>query len=233
MAARIKPPVLASAACAAALVPLVLAAYGLGPVERLDASLLLRTSAHAGPAATTFAEAVAHLADPLPLLAMILLVCGLGVALGRRPEAVAAAGVVVGANLTTQMLKVVLAHPREAPLGIWSTSFPSGHETAAASIAIALVLVAPPRWRAAAALAGGGFAALVAVSVVALEWHYPSDVLGAVLVAACWGFAAMAVLRGWRSLRSGPGAGVGLSSPAAWPSRRSSRAPGGWPASHG
>jgi membrane-associated phospholipid phosphatase len=229
MVARIKLPAVASAACAAALVPLVLAAYGLAPAERLDASILLRTSAHAGPAATAVAEAVAHLADPLPLLAMVLLVCGLGVAWGRRPETLAALAVVLGANLTTQVLKLALAHPRQAPLGIWSTAFPSGHETAAASIAIALALVAPPRRRAAAALVGGGFAALVAVSVVVLEWHYPSDVLGGALVAASWGFAALAGLRGWRAPRSG----AGLSSPAARPSRRSSRAPAGWQASRG
>ena len=204
MAARIKVPALASAACAAALVPLVLAAYAVAPVERLDTSLLLRVSAHAGPAATALAEIVTRLADPLPLLAMTVVVCGLGIAWGRRPEALAAGAVVVGANVTTQVLKVVLAHPRQGQAGIWSTAFPSGHTTAAVSIAIALSLVAPPRLRPALALAGGGFAAMVAVSVVALEWHYPSDVLGGTLVAASWGFAAMAALRFRRLRESGP-----------------------------
>jgi len=38
-------------------------------------------------------------------------------------------------------------------------------------------------------------AALVGASVVVIEWHFPSDVLGGILVAAGWGFAAVAALR--------------------------------------
>jgi membrane-associated phospholipid phosphatase len=30
---------------------------------------------------------------------------------------------------------------------------------------------------------------------MALDWHYPSDVLGGILVAGGWGFAALAGLR--------------------------------------
>jgi membrane-associated phospholipid phosphatase len=201
LASRIKAPALASAACAAALVPLVAAAYAPGPAERLDASLLVRISTHAGPVASAVAGFFAHLADPLPLLAMTVVVCGLGLAWGRRREALAAAVVVAGANVTTQILKVALAHPRPdlypGHSTIWPTAFPSGHTTAAVSIAVALALVAPPRLLPAALLGGGAFAALVGVSVVALEWHYPSDVLGAFLVASSWGFAALAALRIW------------------------------------
>lgn len=225
MAARIRTPALASVACAAALVPLVLAVYALAPAEHLDAALLVRTSAHLGPAAATVAEAIARLVDPLPLLLMTAVVCMLGVAWGRRREALAALAVVAGANVTTQVLKVVLAHPRYQPYpghaAVWPTAFPSGHATAAVSIAIALALVAPPRLRPLAVPLGAGFAAAVAFSVVALEWHFPSDVLGGTLVAASWGFAALAALRIPRSPdpsrpRGGP---PGLRPSVASPSR--------------
>jgi membrane-associated phospholipid phosphatase len=208
MAKSIKAPVTAWLGCACALVLLVLAAYRLGPVERLDASLLSRLVAQRGSSTVSIAEVFVHLADPLPLIAMLLVVCGLGVRWGRRREAVAALAVVAGANLTTQILKVLLAHPRYEPiLGPYSplaTAFPSGHVTAAASIAVALLLVAPRRLRPAAAAVGVALVVLVSVSVLVLEWHFPSDVLGGLLVAAGWGFAAVAGLRVVRRLGSAP-----------------------------
>lgn len=225
MAARIKAPVLASVACAAALVPLALAIYALGPAEHLDAALLVRTSAHVGPAGAQLAEAIARLADPLPLLLMTAVVCMLAVGWGRRREAVAAFAVVAGANITTQVLKVVLAHPRYQPYpghaAVWPTAFPSGHTTAAVSIAIALALAAPERLRPFAAALGASFAAAVAFSVIALEWHLPSDVLGGTLVAASWGFAALAALRLRRSPGSPRQSGgrSGFRPPVASPSR--------------
>jgi membrane-associated phospholipid phosphatase len=48
------------------------------------------------------------------------------------------------------------------------------------------------------ALAGAAFVASVAGSVVMLGWHYPSDVVGGVLVASAWwllGIGAFAELR--------------------------------------
>jgi membrane-associated phospholipid phosphatase len=207
MATRVRPPVLASAACAAALVPLAIAAYALAPVEHLDASLFMRIAYHVGPVADAVANAVAHLADPVPLLAMTLLACGLAWGSGRRREAAAAAAVVVGANVTTQLLKLVLAHPRYQPYaGLGHPTeyaFPSGHTTAAVSIAIAFALAVPPHLRGLAAVLGTAFAGSVAVSVVALEWHFPSDVLGGILVAGAWGFAALAWLRSRGEVRSG------------------------------
>ena len=79
---------------------------------------------------------------------MLAAVCAIGLGFGRRREVLAAVVVVSGANVTTQVLKVVLEHTRwkafEHGLTMpWSTSFPSGHTTAAASIAVALLLVVP------------------------------------------------------------------------------------------
>ena len=208
MAKNVKFPLAACLACAAALVVLVFLAYKFGPVERLDASILARAGLVPFTPRWESANGLAHLADPLPLMLMLLATCGLGLAAGRRREALAAVAVVAGANLTTQMLKGVLAHPRyEYFLGDhapWSNAFPSGHATAAASIAVALVLVAPPRLRSLAIALGAGFTAVVSIAVIALQWHYPSDVLGGILIASGWGFAALAALQFWRRREGAP-----------------------------
>jgi membrane-associated phospholipid phosphatase len=193
-----KAPITAWLACAGALVLLAVAAFKVGSVERLDATLLSRFSAHEHSAWGWLSEVFAHLADPLPLLVMLGGVCAYALRRGRPREAIAALIVVAGANLTTQILKVALAHPRIQPILVHPpdpTTFPSGHVTAATSIVLAAVLVAPQRLRAKVAVWGAGYVFAVGCSVLVLEWHLPSDVLGGVLVAAGWGFAVLAGLR--------------------------------------
>jgi membrane-associated phospholipid phosphatase len=199
VAQRVKAPLLASLACAVAVLLLALAAYRFGPMERFDARTMVHFAVALESHSYRLAEGVAGLADPLPLLAMLAAICVLALALGRRREALAVVAVVAGANLTTQVLKVLLAHPRYQPYAEyhqpWPNAFPSGHATAAASIAVALILAAPRTLRPLAVVVGGAFFAAVGASVIALEWHYPTDVVGGALVASAWGFAALAGLR--------------------------------------
>ena len=115
----------------------------------------------------------------------------------------------IGAGLTTQVLKQLLTHQglQERLLGPdhpFVFSFPSGHTTAAASLAVALLLVAPPRMRPAAAAAGIAFTLAMAVAVIVLHWHFPSDVLGGLLVVGSWCFAVIAALRLTRPRRPAP-----------------------------
>src|SRR5262249_22502719 len=122
-----------------------------------------------------------------------------------------------GANLSTQLFKMALAHPRlQALLGaeqIAANSFPSGHTTAVASLAVAYLFVVPREWRAGVAPLGGAVVVAVGCAVMALSWHYPSDVLGGILIVAAWGFGVLAALRASQGL---PGAGrVQASRPAA------------------
>lgn len=203
MPRRVKMPLLAAIACALALAPLAVAAYAFGPVERLDLRIFLHLRRESGPF-NALASALVNLGDLAALLVLLAAICVLGLRLGRRREVVAAAVVVAGANLTTQLLKTALEHARHKAFehGIelpWPNSFPSGHTTAAASIAAALLLVAPAAHRFAAAVAGVALTAAVGFSVVILGWHYPTDVLGGLLVVGAWSFAALAYLR----LRSG------------------------------
>ena len=57
--------------------------------------------------------------------------------------ALGAGVVVLGANVTTQWLKATLGRPGIDEVG----TYPSGHVTVAMSLAMALVLVAPPGLR--------------------------------------------------------------------------------------
>lgn len=96
---------------------------------------------------------------------------------------------VVAANLTSQMFKWGLyrpdfgVDPERAGAG---NSFPSGHATVAMSVAIALVLVLPPRARGVGAVIGAIYAGVAGVATMSLGWHRPSDVVGSVLIAGVW-----------------------------------------------
>jgi len=196
---NIKRPVAGGLGCVGGLMLLTLLAYKAGPFERLDATVLSRLAAHQEASVGVVAALFAHLADPLPQLAMLALVCLIALHWGRPRHAIAAVALVAGANLTTQILKVVLAHPRYQPIlgdrQIGPAAFPSGHATAAMAMALAFTLVVPRPWRPAAILLGVCFVSAVGCSVVVLHHHYPSDVVGGWLIAAGWCFAVVAGLR--------------------------------------
>jgi membrane-associated phospholipid phosphatase len=204
----IRNPILASIACALALIPLVVIAYSGGAVETLDRSIYGDLGTSSG-AAHDLSTAVVVFGDLLPVLAILALLVAVGFAVGRRRQALAAVAVVIGAGLTSQVLKHLLHHHglQERLLGAdhpFVYSFPSGHMTAAAALAVALVLVVPPRMRTAAVAVGAAFTLAMAVSVVILNWHFPSDVLGGLLVVGSWSFAVVAALRLTRPPRPAP-----------------------------
>ncbi len=173
-------------------------AYEVGPSVRLDAHLLDDISERQVTLGG-LANALVHLGDPLAVLLLAGVACGIALLRGSRRDALAALAVVAGANLTTQVLKMLLAHPRYQPLLGWhqpsAEAFPSGHTTAAASIAIAFAFAVAPRWRLLTLTLGAAYVAAVGFSVVVLDKHYPSDVAGGLLVAAGWGFAVLAAQR--------------------------------------
>ncbi|MEV4483283.1 phosphatase PAP2 family protein [Micromonospora coxensis] len=114
---------------------------------------------------------------------------------GRKALALAATLLIAGANVTTQVLKHVIDRPA---LGIdperdaVGNSLPSGHATIAASVALALILVLPPKVRALGAFLGVAYAAVAGVATLSAGWHRPSDAVAAFLVVGVW--AALAGL---------------------------------------
>jgi membrane-associated phospholipid phosphatase len=116
---------------------------------------------------------------------------------GRRGLALMTILMIVGANATTQVLKYVVTRP---DLGIdeeraaAGNSLPSGHTTVAASVAVALVLVLPPRVRGVGALVAAVYAAVAGVATMSAGWHRPSDAVAALLIVGAWTAAAGFVL---------------------------------------
>ncbi|MDW5598305.1 phosphatase PAP2 family protein [Conexibacter stalactiti] len=191
---------LAGAAAIAALLPLVyLAVVFVGPVHHLDAVVLQGFRNLDGPRVHPVAQFIATLCDPDTFVWFVaaLVVVAL---LRRRPRTAAAVAIVLlGANVTTQLLKPALASDRWSSLlvdggQILPAAWPSGHATASMSIALCAVLVAPARWRPWVGALGAVFAVAVTFSFLTLSWHYPSDVLGGFLVATLWALLAVAVL---------------------------------------
>lgn len=206
VARNVKAPLAGWFVCTAGLIVVALLAYGSGSVQRLDATVLARFVNGSGPRSNSLASVLTLLGDPPALLLMLALACGIGWVRGRPRSIIAAVAVVAGANLTTQIFKLALAHPHARELLgaeqlAWD-GFPSGHVTAVASIAIALAFVVPARLLPAVAALGACLVAAMGWSVLVLNWHYPSDVVGGILVAAGWGFAVLASMRFAASLDS-------------------------------
>jgi membrane-associated phospholipid phosphatase len=193
---------IASIGAGAAIILLALtwfAAFHIGPVEHADRSILSGFVGLHRPRVDRVASFIAHLCNPNPYvyLAAVPVLIAL---VRRRPRvAVTLTLIILGANVTTQLLKPLLAQPRFTSIpGLESiispASWPSGHATAAMSLALCLVIAVPPRLRPLAAALGAAFAIAVSYSFLTLGWHYPTDVFGGFLVAATWTLAAVAAL---------------------------------------
>src|SRR3954470_18712647 len=151
------------------------------------------------------ADAIARLCDPGPFLLLGFTVVAIAL-LRRAPRrAAAVVALLAGASTTTQILKPLLAKARfdgdvvgfdhiTNPV-IGAPAFPSGHATAAMSLALALVIVAPRAWRPLVAAGGALFALAVGFCLVAAGWHYPSDVVGGYLVATIWALVTLAAIK--------------------------------------
>ena len=116
----------------------------------------------------------------------------------RKPQlAVVATMAIIGANVSSQLLKYLILDRSDLLDGLFyplPNSFPSGHSTAAASIAVALVLVLPPLLRAPVVLLAGAAVALLGVSTVVAGWHRMADAIGGVYLATAWGAGLAAAL---------------------------------------
>jgi membrane-associated phospholipid phosphatase len=148
----------------------------------VDVTILTDFLGLRGPRVDRLAEAAAHLADPVPFALAALAIVTVAL-VRRRPWLACMVGVVlIGANATTQALKILTAEPRlaSAMTGgyVDAASWPSGHATAAMTIALCAAVVVPVRWRALVLVLGGIYTIAVGCSVLVLGWHLPSDVLG-------------------------------------------------------
>jgi membrane-associated phospholipid phosphatase len=199
MQRRVQLALIGAAASVGLLFLCWLLAFHVGFAARADVSILNGFIGLDHGRERSVAFFIAHLCSPDPYvyLAAVPVVVAL---LRRRPlVALAVLAVLIGANATTELLKPLIAASRPAPAAdsvfpVSPGSWPSGHATAAMSLALCCVLAAPARMRPWVAALGGMFAVAVSYSFLSLAWHYPSDVCGGYLVATTWTLLAIAAL---------------------------------------
>jgi membrane-associated phospholipid phosphatase len=136
--------------------------------------------------------AVDSVLNTVSVVSLVAATAAIGfIALIRRRVALAFGTIllIVGANLTTQVLKRLIERPElgvDMERAAAGNSLPSGHTTIAASVAIALLLVLPSRLRGAGGMLGAAATAVVGVATLSAGWHRPSDVVAALLVVGVW-----------------------------------------------
>jgi membrane-associated phospholipid phosphatase len=117
--------------------------------------------------------------------------------LGRRAYAgLLAAGVIVAAALTTQVLQAVLERPILLSSGYRreDQSFPSGHTAIPMAVFAALVLVVPHRFRWYAVVVAAPGAIGMGLATVTVGWHRPSDAVGGDLIVLAYACLAIVLL---------------------------------------
>ena len=199
MTRRPTVPLLVALAGAIALAVIGALALGSGAVHARDAAMLHGFVGLDGPRVHDTFVRLTMLVDPGSYAVLGLLLAFVALARGLPWRAGAVVTLLVVTGVCTQTFKQLLAEPRFEPWlagrQIGEASWPSGHSTAAMTLALCAVLVAPPALRALTAVLGGAFAAAVGYALLVLAHHFPSDVLGGFLMAGIWTALAVAGLR--------------------------------------
>lgn len=191
---------LSSAACVAGFIAVAAFVYKTEFGRTLDANALNGFFYARTPERWDLAHHIATLCDPGSYAVIGAAIVAYAAMARGAKRATAAATLLTVTAISSQALKAGLAEVRyygefPGPKAIEAAAFPSGHSTAAMTLALALVLVAPRRYRPLAALVGAPFAIAMGLSVVLMGWHLPSDVFGGYLLAAAWCLAILAVLK--------------------------------------
>jgi membrane-associated phospholipid phosphatase len=166
------------------------------PVAAFDLRVDEHIAAHDRTGAlTALAKVFTDIATPETVGVGLMIVVPLILVLARRrADAVKVLCMFGGAFALAELGKKLIGEHRppvslQAMAADASPSYPSGHATTAAVLAVALtVIAAAAAWRYAAIVLGGLYAVAVAGSRVYLGDHYPLDVAGGILCALAAGF---------------------------------------------
>jgi membrane-associated phospholipid phosphatase len=194
---RVAAPFAAAVACLLALVVVWACATHVGALRVRDAAALHDLASLNRPTIESVGNFLLHLLEPLLFTIWGAALVLAALARARPRVALVVAAAMTAAPLTSETLKPLLAHPHAMVGGtrIGPGSWPSGHATAALTLALCAALAAPPAWRKVVAIVGGAYALAVGVLLLVLAWHMPSDVLGGYLVATLWFALLLALLR--------------------------------------
>src|SRR5512142_2692144 len=114
-------------------------AFHVGVFHHVDERILAGFTDLHRPRVDPIASFIAHLCNPKPFVYLGAAVILIALLRRRFGVALVIGVILLGANVTTQLLKPLLAEPRsvlpgEVPIG--AVSWPSGHATAAMSLAL-------------------------------------------------------------------------------------------------
>jgi membrane-associated phospholipid phosphatase len=182
-----------------ALAAIWLVAELVPAVHLKDAVALYEITSLSRPRLDSVANFMLRLLDPAVFVLWGVALVAVAIARERPRLALLVVVVLVFAPLSAHTLKPLLAHDH-AQIGyvhIGAASWPSGHSTAAAALALCALLVSPARLRPLVAALGLLFVLAIGFSLLMLGWHMPSDVLGGYLVAALWTALGVAALRAY------------------------------------
>jgi membrane-associated phospholipid phosphatase len=204
-------------ACVLALATIWLIAELVPAVHARDAVVLYEFTTLSRPRLDSIANLLLRLLNPTLFILWGTALVAIAVARERPRLGLAVVAVMGLSPLTAELLKPLTAHAHDSVgfVRVGAASWPSGHSSAAAALAMSAVLVTPPAFRAAIATTGAIFVLAVSGSLLMLAWHMPSDVLAGWFVAALWTSLAVAALRLAERRRPARAAGGGASPPPA------------------
>jgi len=200
MAIRARWALAGAAGCMMLIVATWFAAFHVAIFRNADLSTYLGfMELHRHGLVQTATSFFVRLCNPHAYVLWAPLVAVIAVLRGRPRVALGVGVILLGANVTTELMKHVLPEPQSAGrINGWfpvpATLWPSGHSTAAMAAALGLVLASPARLRPLVAALGAAFAVAVGYSLVAVGTHFPADVFAGYLVATTWTLVVVAAL---------------------------------------
>lgn len=165
---------------------------------RLVSDAALRGAIASGSPIRDTVDSVLDVVSVGSLLGAVAVVAVIALLRLDRVRGLTAIGLLVVANLASRLLKSYLLERPDLGLDEISpatlNSLPSGHATAAFSAVTALLVVLPAVWRPATALAGGGFATVIALATMFAGWHRTADAMASFLLVGVFTMIALSVV---------------------------------------
>ncbi|WP_234179066.1 phosphatase PAP2 family protein [Sphingopyxis sp. NFH-91] len=185
------------------VVMLAVAVLMLGLLTRADygAALDAAIARHltwpdgAGPAPLiAFMQAISWIGGGTPRWVLVGLIAAAVRFWGGRRPALAIVAAVLFANIASSLLKAAFDRPRPDLIAhldhVSSASYPSGHATSAAALYLTLALLAPVQWRRATWTLAVLMIGFTGLSRIMLGVHWPSDIVGGILLGAAFALTA-------------------------------------------
>lgn len=149
----------------------------------------------AGPAPLiAFMQAISWIGGGTPRWVLVGLIAAAVRYWGGRRPALAIVAAVLFANIASSLLKAAFDRPRPDLIAhldhVSSASYPSGHATSAAALYLTLALLAPVQWRRATWTLAVLMIGFTGLSRIMLGVHWPSDIVGGILLGAAFALTA-------------------------------------------